>query len=269
MTFVHCAAYMTACVGPQGENIMKLQEKTRALLFYRLPMIVVADWNMEPQELATTGLLNLLGVDTVTPRGVQATCYSGKVLDYALVSRALTPAVRVVVDPATPWRAHRSLVVEVSRFPMSFQVRSLVVPRRFDLSVAPGAQRIRTPRGASLSRFLGKGLDTAKQIFFVLGDSIAESMLVGSRYSAWSEASEHWLLGAYGHSHAGPLARAHEGRRQFLAFKWTPLAHWSDSGLAGAVTKRARMWAAVESRLIDYHGPPKTGSQPATIQSYL
>ena len=70
LTFVHCAAYMTACVGPRGENITKLKEMTRALLSYRLPMIVVADWNMEPQELATTGLLDLLGVDIVTPRGV-------------------------------------------------------------------------------------------------------------------------------------------------------------------------------------------------------
>ena len=70
MTFVHCAAYTTACIGPRGENVKKLREMTKALLSYRLPMIVVADWNMEPQELATTGLLDLLGVDIVTPRGV-------------------------------------------------------------------------------------------------------------------------------------------------------------------------------------------------------
>ena len=46
MTFVHCAAYVTACIGPRGENIEKLKEMTRALLSYRLPMTVVADWNM-------------------------------------------------------------------------------------------------------------------------------------------------------------------------------------------------------------------------------
>ena len=259
-------------------------------------MIVVADWNMEPQELATTGLLDLLGVDTVTPRGVQSTCYSGRMLDYALVSRPLLPAAQVSIDPSTPWKAHSPIAIEVSRSPMSIQVRSLVVPSRFDLTVAPNAQGTWTPRGAALPIFVG-GFGHRQANVFVLGDSFAESMLVGSTYSAWSEASEHWLLWAYGHSHTGraqckgqrqlpelgraqckgqrqlpepgPPARAHEGRGQFLALRWTPLAHWSDSGLAGAVTRRARLWVAIESRLIDYCRLPRAGSQPVIIQSYL
>ena len=182
MTFVHGAAYMTACIGPRGENIEKLKEMTKALLPHRLPMIVVADWNMEPQELATTGLLDLLGVDIVTPRGVHSTCIQWQDAGYSQVSMPLIPAVQVSIDLSTPWRAHSSLVIEVSGSPMSIQVRSPVVPSRFDLSVVPNAQGTWTPRGAALPIFVSRGVDTAKQMFPVLGDNIVESMLVGSNY---------------------------------------------------------------------------------------
>ena len=246
-------------------------------------------------------------------------------LDYAIVSRPLIPAVQISVDLSTPWRAHNSLAIEVSRSPMSIQVRSLVVPSKFDLPVAPNAQGAWTPRGAALPTFVGRGLDTARQMFPALGDNIVESMLVGSKYPAWSEASEHWLLGAYGHFHTGraqckgqrqlpelgraqckgqlqlpepgraqckgqrqlpepgraqckgqrqfpepgPPTGADEGRGQLPAFRWIPLAHWSDSGLAGAVTRRARIWAAIESKLIDYYRLPRASSQSVIIQSYL
>ena len=159
-----------------------------------------------------------MGIDIVTPRGVQSTCYSGRMLDYAIVSRPLIPAVQISVDLSTPWRAHNSLAIEVSRSPMSIQVRSLVVPSKFDLPVAPNAQGAWTPRGAALPTFVGRGLDTARQMFPALGDNIVESMLVGSKYPAWSEASEHWLRGAY---------------------VWT-LPHWPHAGQRPVAALRAR-----------------------------
>ena len=92
-TFIYAALYMTAMLGPNGENILKLRQLMRALGSYRLPFVVAADWNMEPHQLANTGLLQEIGADIVTPAGVSATCYTGRMLDYLIVSRYFAPAV--------------------------------------------------------------------------------------------------------------------------------------------------------------------------------
>jgi hypothetical protein len=124
-TLVRLAACVTTCAGPVAENISGLREKAGALWSCRLP-IVAADWNMEPQRLAATGVMDRLDVGVATPRGATATCNSDMMLDYVLVGGPRFPVVQLRVDPSTHWRTHSS-PPRGFHVPAGVMVRSLVV----------------------------------------------------------------------------------------------------------------------------------------------
>ena len=66
-----------------------------------------ADWNMTPQELAATGWLDQIKGTILEQPGVDFTCAgsSGRVLDFAVVSKGLAPAFSPAgVDFTTVWR---------------------------------------------------------------------------------------------------------------------------------------------------------------------
>eukprot|EP00974_Lingulodinium_polyedra_P014717 1424804-Lingulodinium_polyedra.AAC.1 len=63
---------------------------------------------MHPARLQKEGhaWLGALGAAVVAPEGAELTCDSGGLLDYALVSRGLVPAVRLFILPGTTWKPH-------------------------------------------------------------------------------------------------------------------------------------------------------------------
>eukprot|EP00959_Pyramimonas_sp_CCMP1952_P171308 3579657-Pyramimonas_sp.AAC.1 len=56
-----------------------------------------ADWNLEPDELTKSGLLEVWDGETVTPSGCSATCTlgSGSLIDYVVVKRGFADQLRV------------------------------------------------------------------------------------------------------------------------------------------------------------------------------
>ena len=64
ITVLFVAAYMTHGVGVGGANIRKMSGIMEAILKLQLPFIIMADWNMEPQELKGRGFMEKLGADS-------------------------------------------------------------------------------------------------------------------------------------------------------------------------------------------------------------
>ena len=82
----HCSyiviiAYLDHSVGPKGMNIKKLQQIQKALLYYKLPYIVFADWNMDPKALRAPGFIDLIDGEIKVAPGITETCISGNILD--------------------------------------------------------------------------------------------------------------------------------------------------------------------------------------------
>ena len=117
-TYVLVTAYLTHTIGPVGVNSEKLKSIAAMLLFRGLSFIILADWNMTVDQLRASGFLHLVKGEPVLPEGVDATCNSGRLIDYAVVSRDLIPMVSegngsLTCFDRSPWRTHQGLLLSL------------------------------------------------------------------------------------------------------------------------------------------------------------
>ena len=100
MTILIGAAYLLTGVGLEGENLERLMRINTLRSALGWPMLVGGDFNLTPEEIHP--ILQTLEAEVKTPAGVEATCTSGRMLDYYLVSPELIGAVRATsVAPDT------------------------------------------------------------------------------------------------------------------------------------------------------------------------
>ena len=80
--------YRETAVGPKG-NLQRLATLAGKILGSRLPFIMVGDFNMTPEELQTTSFLGKVKASIVVASEGQASCRSGRLLDYIVASNVL------------------------------------------------------------------------------------------------------------------------------------------------------------------------------------
>ena len=95
-TYSMVTLYLTCGIGYTGENVRKLSEVARAIKAAGVPFLIVADWNMQPDELQRSGFLDLVEGVLAVPADLDYTCISGRLLDYAVVHPGLAPAVQLM-----------------------------------------------------------------------------------------------------------------------------------------------------------------------------
>lgn len=179
-------SYMVHSVGPQGQNIVKMKQISTALLYFKLPLVILADWNMTPEESFSFDFLGLLNAEIKAVKDIDYTCNSGRILDYMVVSRTFSPAISSFRKSTTSsWKPHCRLEVSITRSPRSLhilaQMKSESVPLGELLPVdeRPHWQDIRSTK--NFKETLAKGSDienSSKPIFVIFID---ESMAVGDQ----------------------------------------------------------------------------------------
>ena len=110
--------YLTDSVGPKGVNLRKLGQIQKLICDNRrLPFIIFGDFNMTPAELQSSGFLRAVGAEVLLP-DVEASCWTGRLLDFALVRSDFR---RAVSQPQrleeAPFKAHCVFKFEVARAP--------------------------------------------------------------------------------------------------------------------------------------------------------
>ena len=92
-------AYMTCGIGFQGENINKFLELTKLIRHYKMPFIILGDWNMEPQAIPVHWLRKH-SARIATPPGLVGTCSQGsnRMLDWAIFSECLEQCITIEPD---------------------------------------------------------------------------------------------------------------------------------------------------------------------------
>ena len=55
VSYIVVMAYFDHTIGPVGRNLLKLQQIQRCLLYFKLPFVLFADWNMPPEVVQQTG----------------------------------------------------------------------------------------------------------------------------------------------------------------------------------------------------------------------
>ena len=92
---------------------------------------MVGDFNMTPEELQTTSFLGKVKASIVVASEGQASCRSGRLLDYIVASNVLVPALAQVKFTPAPWKTHDMITFKILRAPREIQARFLVRPTRF------------------------------------------------------------------------------------------------------------------------------------------
>ena len=128
------AAYLTDKMKFTGRNLTKLSNIATAIQSQGKYWILLADWNMEPQELTETGWPEAIGGEVLKPKGGDFTCSAGKgaMLDYAVISKKAQQMVISFTIKETPWGPHQGLVMELAAQPEAALAWRLPTPARFD-----------------------------------------------------------------------------------------------------------------------------------------
>ena len=104
-SYIIVVAYLSCSMGIAGINVTKLRQLKRALLFYRLPFIIFADWNVSPAALAGSGFPDDLHAEIMVAPGLTETCISGNIIDFIVVSKTFVNAiVSFEASSISPWR---------------------------------------------------------------------------------------------------------------------------------------------------------------------
>ena len=272
--------YLTCNIGLSGENVRKLEQ---LLMFLRNDgrlFIIAADWNMEPHELARQGasFLHSARAGIVTGQQHEATCISGRNIDYTVVSASLLPAVKVETVLDLPWRTHLGIHVSVHKRPGALRFLSIERPLRLDSDPKKQIAPSTAARYASSDAFLrpdvrpdwhsaisnGKwhpcvGGQPPRIVGGELEDALLASPLkgivdnarqLGAAYLEWSMKSEQWLMDSMG--------IPSELQKQFAGRGLPPRVEERPVPVHEGQTQprhceRAAVWSAIAGRLTLLH----------------
>ena len=99
-------AYFQDGEGFGVKNLELLEEIELITKKGKLPFILLADFNVEPEEWNKLAWLERNGAAIIQPEGVEATCRKGRgtLIDYAIVSKNIVPNI-VPRSPGRPTSA--------------------------------------------------------------------------------------------------------------------------------------------------------------------
>ena len=117
-SYVYITAYVTSTADARCPEKVSTRQNSGLLRKQRREFMIAAYWNMEPEELETTGFLRLVGGCVTELPGESGTRYSGRSIDHSAVSKNFRQFVknaralrgrRMWRLPST-WRASRQTV---------------------------------------------------------------------------------------------------------------------------------------------------------------
>jgi hypothetical protein len=151
VTVLLIECYFVTGIGMRGENLELLHQLFLLIKTVGLPVILAADWQAEPHEVAGTGWLQQTGLQLVVPSGTLATCSAGKgrLLDYFAVTESLAPAAsepgyipwhtdEAQVQSAVPWGPHGAVTLKLATRPRQVMAYRLKVPQALPLDKFDG-----------------------------------------------------------------------------------------------------------------------------------
>ena len=123
------APYLLNGVGPAAQNLDAVQALCAHVGAFEIPFVAAGDWNMTPEELASTGILHHLRATIVRPKNLEWTCKIGsrRLLDFVVVSARFAEAIAEAQgDMQAPFATHQALRFGMHREPRQIHTLHLV-----------------------------------------------------------------------------------------------------------------------------------------------
>ncbi len=125
--------YNTSGIGFTGDNVARMAFVAKLVKTFKLPYIVVGDWNLSPEQLLRTKWLETVGGRILKPP-VAVTCAmgSGSLIDYAVVDKvAATMVQSVEVDTKGSWKPHLGYTISLEAESSMVESEVVVKPKKF------------------------------------------------------------------------------------------------------------------------------------------
>ena len=232
--------YLTHGVGIRDINVYKLEQVILHLKTLHSPVMLIGDWNVEPDELQDSyqgQQLKNMGF-VLRTLGEVHTCVSGRKLDYALYQHKFAPIFQKLFQAEdTPWTAHVGIEGVIPRAPKSLLVRRQIVPRALPAVVEPRITwqqaRDRCQRLQTGPKRMGEAQLYLQEASLIV-DSVPDSMELA--HEAWEFAAtlEEWTLQAGEAQLTQEEQKRHRGRGdapgftvgKILGLKVEEPTHW-------------------------------------------
>ena len=131
--------YLTDGVGIAGVNIRKLEQLRAFVRALSIPWIFLADMNVKPEEMISSGWPEILGAEARLPAdaaGLGWTCRNnaeagGTFIDFGLFSTSAIPLARqFFIYHFVPWGPHFGLCLHLEAAPLQIRVWQPIKPKR-------------------------------------------------------------------------------------------------------------------------------------------
>jgi len=276
ISILYIAAYFDCGIGVSGNNIKKMAAIMSFVQLTGLEFILMADFNMCPNILEFSGWAHKMGAEIIVPGNVDATCSTGSMLDYGLVSFKLKEA---VLDfgalRGVPWKSHLGLRLRLSATPRSATVRSMQVPRRIREKSNRPEKKEKGDGGSdeeacdhSMPPLLDPETDNwlAQQeegnwtedddegIWGYPEDWLDDTVIsgckeeaekLGCKYASWSRKLENYQIAKAGKA----TSKGCQGRGQFASFKVEPAFEKQHVIQITPGGREAQLWGSIASNL--------------------
>jgi len=142
ITFTIICVYLTASIGLKGENIRKLAMLGSFVNTLRGPWLAIGDWNLLHTVLTRSNWIDEVKACVRVPEDTSYTCRrgSGRMIDYAVMSRDAVPFIEISSDDTGDFKDHFGLKVKINMSPEVALCRSLALPKAFAHPARPKKQ---------------------------------------------------------------------------------------------------------------------------------
>ena len=203
-----------------------------------------------------------MGASIITPRGVQQTCNSGNMLDYAVASNSLVES--LTLDPRldVPWKAHLGLRLRMSKAPRAAMVKQLYVPQRTckeekdkdfkkqaEVRLGFGDKTEEQHIDFEEEEIIEGNMEIKGKCPMGLGGTVLtaieqDAQEMGEAYAYWSHTVEERMM-----RRNNKKGKGFTGRGQMIKFMTGPAMKKQDDKEEEAGSQLAQMWRKISSRL--------------------
>ena len=127
VTILIVTVYFTCGQGAEGANLLKQHQIRELMCSLGLPTVVIGDFNATPAEVMGSWWARERQLVLKAPLHVDSSCSNGgRLLDFALCTNDIAPAVTVHGVLDAPFGTHIGLRLEISRRPRAILARRMV-----------------------------------------------------------------------------------------------------------------------------------------------
>lgn len=123
--------YLRTAEGLSEANLAIISQLGLLALSFRGQVIMVGDWQITPEQMATTALIRKSAFVIHTAVGADATCKAGpgRLIDFVLATPAISPYLLVTADFDVPWKDHVGIRISFPARLRAYNIPTLCPPR--------------------------------------------------------------------------------------------------------------------------------------------